>query len=103
MRKCFTILLFCSFLLTANNLSSQNPASHDTQEASQRITFAIVENRMTVFNAPYNAILSIYSLVGIKVVECKITQSRQDVFLNLPVGYYIVKIGDQTSKIAIRN
>jgi hypothetical protein len=102
MRKFFTILILSFFVLTASNLKAQSSGSTDDQEQTQRIGIVVVDKKLTVSNAPYNAVLKIYSLVGAKVAEYKVTTSRQDFYLNLPVGYYIVRVGDQTVKIAVR-
>ena len=102
MRNCYTLFLFFLFLLITNNLHSQNSANRDTQETIQRATLIVSENKLTVINAPYNATLKIYSLVGVKVTERKITLPRQEILLDLPVGYYIVKVGEQTYRITIR-
>ncbi|MDP4202343.1 MAG: hypothetical protein Q8861_06590 [Bacteroidota bacterium] len=102
MRKCFTILLLSFFLLSASHLAAQTTTYPDTQEQTQRIGVVVSEKKMTVFNAPYNTSLKVFSLVGVKVAEFKVTLTRQDFYLDLPIGYYIVKVGEQTFKIAIR-
>ena len=102
MRKCFTIFLLSFFLLSASNLAAQTITNPEEQEQAQRIGVVVSEKKMTVYNAPYNTSLKIFSLVGVKVAEFKVTQTRQDFYLDLPVGYYIVKVGEQTFKIAIR-
>jgi hypothetical protein len=102
MRKYFTLFLLSFFLLTGSHLAAQSIAEPDTQEQSARVGVVVSEKKMTVFNAPYNTSLKIFSLVGVKVAEFKVTSTRQDFYLNLSVGYYIVKIGEQTFKIAIR-
>jgi len=102
MRKYFTLFLLSFFLLTGSYLEAQTITAPDTQEQAPRVGVTVSEKKMTVFNAPYNTSLKIFSLVGVKVAEFKVTSTRQDFYLNLSVGYYIVKAGEQTFKIAIR-
>jgi hypothetical protein len=102
MRKYFTFFLLSFFLLIGSHLAAQTTSSPDPQEQTPRVGVVVSEKKMTVFNAPYNASLKIFSLVGVKVAEFKVTSTRQDFYLNLSIGYYIVKVGEQTFKIAIR-
>ncbi|MBB3186686.1 T9SS type A sorting domain-containing protein [Microbacter margulisiae] len=100
-------LLYISFILTlfiTTNLQAQNQRQNSMSiSASQRMTVVVNEDHvMTVTNAPANSILEIFSLVGTKVAEKRVVYNHQEFALDLPVGYYIVRIGDQTQKIVIR-
>ena len=55
-----------------------------------------------VKNAPIGSILEIYSVVGIKVKEIKIKESNGEYPVNIPKGYYIIRIGETVRKIVIR-
>lgn len=102
MKKLFTIFFVLFFTLNANMVYSQSSISTDNQESNLRIRVIVSEKRITIINAPNNTQIKIYSLVGGKVADFKIMSARQDLYLDVPVGYYIVKAGEQTFKIAIR-
>lgn len=97
------LFLFFS-LLIFNPLKAQNQRTDMvSSSASQHITVVVNDNHvMTVINAPANSVLQIFSLVGTVVAEKRVVYNRQEFALDLPVGYYIVRIGDQTQKITIR-
>jgi hypothetical protein len=98
------LIFLCTFLLNFSFLQAQSQQTDVEQSnTSQRITVVVNdEHVMTVTNAPANSLLQIFSLVGTKVVEKRVIYNRQDFSLDLPVGYYIVRIGDETHKIIIR-
>jgi len=92
------------FLLILSPLQAQVQRTYGEQpNTSQRISVIVNDSHvMTVTNAPANSVLQIFSLVGTKVAEKRVVYNRQEFALDLPVGYYIVRIGDQTQKITIR-
>jgi hypothetical protein len=96
------ILCFFLFLLPVPDRLTAQSNTTQSQEMTQRISLSVNDNKVTVINAPCNSVLKIYSLVGVKVVERKVTLPRQEFTFDLPVGYYIAKIADQTHKITIR-
>jgi len=46
--------------------------------------------------------LEVLNIVGVKVLERKLDSANQTVTLELPKGYYIVKIGSTVRKISIK-
>lgn len=46
--------------------------------------------------------LEVLNIVGVKVLERKLDSANQTVTLELPKGYYIVKIGATVRKISIK-
>lgn len=46
--------------------------------------------------------LEVLNIVGVKVLEKKLESSNQSFSLDLPKGYYIVKIGATVRKISIK-
>lgn len=53
-------------------------------------------------NAPIGEKLKIMSIVGACVFEKRIDSSYMELILELPKGYYIVKVGTIVRKIAIK-
>ena len=74
----------------AENATSFVPAIHQTEPKSVEIS------------APTGSVLEIYSVVGIKVKEIKLTSSDGEYPVNIPKGYYIIRIGETVRKVVIR-
>ncbi|MCL1942221.1 MAG: T9SS type A sorting domain-containing protein [Candidatus Azobacteroides sp.] len=59
-------------------------------------------NRLLVQNVKAGDLLQVYSIVGVKVVEAKMDSSSKEFILNVPKGYYIVKVSNMVRKIAVK-
>ncbi len=59
-------------------------------------------NRLIVENLPKDDILEVYNIMGVKVHNRRVNAGTNEYLLSLPKGYYILKIGKITKKIAIR-
>lgn len=70
--------------------------------ANSPIEVNVIDNRIIVSNAPVNAKMEIYNIIGTKVSEVEIKQSSGEYTLPLSKGYYIVRIADTVRKIVIR-
>ena len=53
-------------------------------------------------NAPVGEKLQVLSIVGVRVFEKRLDASNQEIQLDLPQGYYIVKIGNIVRKISVK-
>ncbi|HET9571115.1 MAG TPA: T9SS type A sorting domain-containing protein [Bacteroidales bacterium] len=53
-------------------------------------------------NATVGEKLEVLSIVGVRIAEKKIESSNQSFTLELPKGYYIVKIGTAVRKISVK-
>src|SRR5665647_2327905 len=53
-------------------------------------------------NATIGEKMEVLSIVGVRIVEKKIESSNQSFTLELPKGYYIVKIGTAVRKISVK-
>lgn len=76
------------------------PAIHQTEP--KPIEISAYDSCIRVKNAPTGSVLEIYSVVGIKVKEIKITSSDGEYPVNIPKGYYIIRIGETVRKVVIR-
>lgn len=106
MRGLFSILFILSFMTStpveafpANRNEATYPQTQPTKPA---IEIFFVDNKIKVNNATVGSTLEIYSVVGLKVFEVKIKYPSGDYPVNLPKGYYIVRIGETVRKIVIR-
>ena len=59
-------------------------------------------NTLFIRNGEANSTIVIYSIVGTKVKEIELKSSIGEIPLNLPKGYYIVKIGEVARKITVK-
>ena len=66
------------------------------------IEIKVFENRVLVENLQKEMILEIFNIMGVKVYSRRIPPGTGEYPINLPRGYYILKIGKTTKKIAIR-
>ncbi|MDD2328476.1 MAG: T9SS type A sorting domain-containing protein [bacterium] len=72
------------------------------QEEGQDIRIRVIGNRLRIENLSKEAILEIYNIMGVKVFSRRIPPGSGEYPVNLTRGYYILKIGKTTKKIAIR-
>jgi len=59
-------------------------------------------NILQLQNATIGDKLEILSIVGARVLQKKIENTNQEFVLDLPKGYYIVKIGTVVRKISVK-
>ena len=59
-------------------------------------------NRLLVQNVKAGDMLQVYSIVGVKVFEIKLDSSGKEITLNVPKGYYVVKVSNIVRKIAVK-
>lgn len=71
-------------------------------EPDNEIRIKLLENRLTLENIPEDGVLEIYNIMGVKVYSQRIKAGIAEVTLTVPRGYYIIKIGKFTRKIAIK-
>jgi len=96
------ILILLSFPILAQETKQKLPANTN----SDRVAFElnIAENKIFTENAPIGKKIMIFSVVGIKVSEIEIKTSSGEYDLNIPKGYYFVKISNSNivRKVVIR-
>ncbi|MDD4486513.1 MAG: T9SS type A sorting domain-containing protein [Proteiniphilum sp.] len=80
--------------------------NHPVKEAANHqepeINIRMIENRLRIEELPQEAILEIYNIMGVKVYNRRIPPGTGEYPVHLTRGYYILKIGKTTKKIAIR-
>ena len=59
-------------------------------------------SKLTIENARVNSIVEIYSLVGNRVFSDVMVETKQYFIVDLPKGYYFVKVGNTTRKISVK-
>lgn len=102
MKRFYTILLTVLLLggMGFPLISQVNP-QRSVMEAAEKIKIKLSENRLTIENLPKDDILEIYNIMGVKVFSRRVKAGTNEYTLSLPKGFYILKIGKITKKIAI--
>ncbi len=78
------------------NLESEN-------KSNAEISISVFNNRLYVFNAPENSYLEIRNMLGEKVYETAVNNTdKEEFYLNLKKGFYIVKLGNTLQRIIIK-
>ena len=93
-RYIFIFLLFPAVLMPAN--AQTKPAAEPFVSVSQ------VDGVLKIKANKENAKIFVYSILGNLVAEKKLAGSQEEIQLNLPKGYYIVKVNENVQKIIVR-
>lgn len=96
MKNLIVICLFMLFVAV--------PVSADKVVTASESAPTVVMNGKTLQmqNIPSGDKIEILSIVGVKVLEKKPESSNCSLVLELPRGYYIVKIGSTVRKISVK-
>lgn len=82
--------------------SSRNKEHLLPKEPKNEIKIKLLENNLTIENLSQEEILEIYNIMGTMVFNRRVKAGTTQVTLPVPRGYYIIKIGKFTRKIAIK-
>jgi len=85
---------------TTQLLNWQEPQTRDEPQDKPKIK--LTGNRLTIEDLPENEVLEIYNIMGTMVFNQRVNAGTTQVTLPVPRGYYIIKIGKFTRKIAIK-
>jgi len=72
----------------------------DNEQTS--VTLTVIGNNVRVQNAALGSVLEVYNVLGMKVTSIKIDSVDKVITLNLPKGWYILKIENIARKVAIK-
>jgi len=101
------ILFFVSALTFSVSAQLANDPVRANLESESRngaeISISVFNNRLYVFNAPENSYLEIRNMLGEKVYESSVSNTdKEEFYLNLRKGFYIVKLGNTLQRIVIK-
>lgn len=85
-----------------NNSYSLNQIDFTMVESKLETKISFSDNRLIVENLKQDSVLEVFSIVGVKVYSIKIKAGTNEYPINLPKGYYIIRIGNIAKKIALR-
>lgn len=99
----FLILLFTTSAPVQLAAAGETVMSYpQTQPTKPEIEILFVDNRIKVNHATIGSKLEVYSIVGLKVLEVEIKYISGEYPVNLPKGYYIVRVEETVRKIVVR-
>ncbi len=106
MKKFYLTTLFILFLLFSFELAGLYAQDQSrgvvVEESVSETKIKVSENRLIIENLPKDGVLEVFSIVGIKVHTQKVKAGTNEYQLNLPKGYYIVRVGDLVKKILLK-
>ena len=104
MKKSLLSLLFLSACMCFQTavFAQQDAKKLVSNDPDHVMEITMVGNRIFVENAPVGKRIEVFSVVGLKVADIEIKTPSGDHLLNVPKGYYILRIGDIVRKVAIR-
>ena len=103
MRKiilCFLIIF--SFLSYPVVYAQEGRKSLPIENEQTSVTLTVIGNTVRVLNATPGSVLEVYNVLGMKVASIKIDSVDKVITLNLPKGWYILKIENIARKVAIK-
>ena len=101
MKRIVLVFMFLTILSYHFSVFSQDDKNRKipvTIEEQVTPEINITNNRLKLKNAPIGRQVQIFSIIGIKIKEIKITSSDLDQALNLQRGVYIFKIDNTVKK-----
>ena len=93
------VVILCGIYITPARSTPRTPPD---VVAADTLRIAVADSRLIVENLPYDTLIEIYSIVGTKAATIKAKAGSGEYLLNLPKGYYIVKVGRVVRKIAVK-
>jgi len=105
MKRIAFIFLFLSVLSLPTSVFSQDDKSRKSPIAiEEQVTpeMNVVDNKLFLNNAPVGKNVEIYSIIGVKIKDIKITNSVMEEKLVLPRSIYILKMDGMVRKVIIK-
>ena len=97
---CFLIIF--SFLSFPVVYAQEGRKSLPIDNEQTSVTLTVISNNVRVQNAAPGSVLEVYNVLGMKVASIKIDSVDKVITLNLPKGWYILKIENIARKVAIK-
>lgn len=104
-KNLFSLLFLLVYICFQSSvLAQQDTKSKAVNSDVDHAEMYVVENKIYTENVPIGKKIEVFSIVGKKVFEIEIKASNGEYFLNVPKGFYILRLNDNTlvRKAAIR-
>lgn len=105
MKKLLLIFLFLLTFSSSGVIFAQDDRNDRTMQNEQQSTailLSVAGNRVRVQHATPGTMLEVYNILGVKVSNVRIESVDETIYLDLPKGFYILKIGQVARKIVLR-
>ncbi len=102
MKKFTLLLLLYAFLFSPVAFAQEGRRVLPIENEQTAIVLSVNGNNVRVQNAAPKSTLEVYNVLGMKVTSIKIDSTDKTIILNLPKGWYILKIENIARKIAIK-
>ena len=98
------VIILSLFFTLAFMVTAQNADAPDHSDATNEGVelWADEANLLHIRNGDPGTKIVIYSIVGTKMSEFELKTDSSEIPLQLPKGYYIVKIGEVARKVAVK-
>ncbi len=97
-----SFIFLCLLGARTMDLSAQIQNRIEMRDVMPETKITYADGRLIVENLPQDALLEVYSIVGVKVYSRRIQSGTNEYYLNLSKGYYIIRVGEIVKKIAVR-
>lgn len=102
MKQLYKALIMFVFTLVSITGFSKESSGYYYGVENQDTEISISGNKIYIQNLAVGGKLQIYSVLGVNVATIDVRSGSGEYNVNLPKGYYIVKIGDVVRKVAVR-
>ena len=103
-KRLFSLLFLLAYICFQTAVLAQQDAKTKAVDGDvdHVMEIYVVGNKITTENAPVGKKIEVFSVVGLKVAEYEIKTPTGEYFLNVPKGYYILRMNGMMRKVAIR-
>ena len=105
MRRLYSAILITSLLFgfgfSAYSQENQNGFVMEQPE-KQEVKIVYTGEKVSIENLPKDDVLEVFNIMGVKIYSRRVSAGTNEYDLELPKGYYILKVGKTTKKIAVK-
>lgn len=95
------LFLLIGFGFSALAQETRNGFAMEQSEKTE-VKIIYTGDKVTIENLPKDDVLEVFNIMGAKIYSQRVNAGTNDYQLNLPKGYYILKVGKTTKKIAVK-
>jgi hypothetical protein len=100
MKKFVGLLIAGCFLLMP--LQAQKSSRSEPSASDQTVLVVLKERTLQIQHIKPGDKVEILNILGVRLIEKKADSASMDIQLDLPQGYYLVKVGSTVRKISLK-
>jgi hypothetical protein len=100
MKKILGVLIVGCFLILP--LQAQKSNRSESAAPDQTVMVVLKERTLQIQHIKPGDKVEILNILGVRLIEKKADSSSMDIQLDLPQGYYLVKVGTTVRKISLK-